>query len=168
MSTSLSRFQIVEGNPPHLPHKCSVCGSISGTFIDFGLDLEFYGTVYLCVDNCIKQLTHELGYATPKQRALYQESESRLRKENNDLRDRLDVMEHGMAALRRIDSYRTDDGGSTGNPGMANNQEGSSQPDGDDGATATEYGSHKQDSERRSPDVLSDDGISSLFGSAGV
>lgn len=165
MSTSLSRFQIVEGNPPHLPNKCAVCGSINGTFIDFGLDLEFYGTVYLCLDNCIKQLSLELGFFSPSQHKTVQESEARLRKENNDLRDRLEVVENGMAALRRIDSYRDNDRNDTGNSRVADDQERSGQSASNDGAFKTEHRSGKQTSQRGFADILSDDGFIQFLGS---
>lgn len=105
MTNLLSRFQIVEGNPPHLPHKCSVCGSISGTFIDFGLDLEFYGTVYLCLDNCIRQLANELGYRSPSQHKLALDAVEEQRSRANGLEDKVKDLEDVVGVLRRLDNY---------------------------------------------------------------
>lgn len=106
MSNALSRFQIVEGNPPHLPHKCATCGSINGTFIDFQLDLEFYGTVYLCLDNCIRQIANELGYRSPAQHKLTLEAVERQRAEIIALTDRNEVLEDGINAIRNLDAGR--------------------------------------------------------------
>lgn len=63
-----SRFSINEF-PPNLPSKCAVCGSPGGDgrkFIDFGFDLDFYGTIYFCT-NCLGECANTQGYATPDQ-----------------------------------------------------------------------------------------------------
>lgn len=102
MTQSLSRFQLVEGNPPHPPHKCAVCGSINGTFIDFQLDLEFYGTVYFCVENCFTDLANELGYRSPAQHHLTLEALALKTADLNDARDTIERLEDAVDALRYI------------------------------------------------------------------
>lgn len=42
------RFKVLDG-PVALPGKCAVCGGVKGKFVDFGLDLDFYGAVIFCV-----------------------------------------------------------------------------------------------------------------------
>lgn len=44
----LARFQLLS-SPLVIPGKCAVCGSPSRPVVDFGMTLEFYGAVYLCV-----------------------------------------------------------------------------------------------------------------------
>ncbi|SRR6266498_425763 len=63
MTNSVDRFQILEANQLMFPHKCSVCGGFSDKsgnkerkFIDFGLDIEFYGKVYICTE-CFSSAT---------------------------------------------------------------------------------------------------------------
>lgn len=87
--------------PLTLPGCCAVCG-YSGTnvgdagdirvFIDWQLDVEFYGRVYLCSD-CILQAANALGWLGVKQaeelRAKVSEQESELivlREQNERLR----------------------------------------------------------------------------------
>lgn len=44
----LSRFQLCD-SPPATPGKCAVCGSPNKPVIDFGLNIDYYGGVFLCV-----------------------------------------------------------------------------------------------------------------------
>lgn len=49
MTTSVDRFQLLEVSQLLFPHKCSVCGGFSNRkFVDFGLDVEYHGKVYIC------------------------------------------------------------------------------------------------------------------------
>lgn len=62
------RFQICKV-PPNLPGKCVVCGawgSDGRDFIDFGFDIDFYGTVYFC-SCCLTEVCNKLGYINPEQ-----------------------------------------------------------------------------------------------------
>ncbi len=49
----LQKIQLIPANQTVFPHHCVVCTRYKGTFIDFGLDLEDIGVVYLCPD-CFK------------------------------------------------------------------------------------------------------------------
>lgn len=42
------RFKFLE-RPAVAPGKCAVCGSVERPVIDFGFDVDYYGTVYICV-----------------------------------------------------------------------------------------------------------------------
>lgn len=44
------RFKLLE-KPAALPGKCAVCGAVDRPVIDFGMDLDVYGAVYICVDD---------------------------------------------------------------------------------------------------------------------
>ena len=44
-----SRFQTYP-LPVSSPGKCAVCGSVSRPVVDFGLDVQFYGTVLFCFE----------------------------------------------------------------------------------------------------------------------
>lgn len=60
-----SRFQIVERPYAH-PGKCAVCGSTDRPSVDFGLDVEDYGVVYLCLV-CLSEVGQIIGLV-PEQR----------------------------------------------------------------------------------------------------
>lgn len=49
-----SRFKILE-RPCANPGKCAVCGSSDRPVVDFGFDLDWYGTVYFCV-KCLTEI----------------------------------------------------------------------------------------------------------------
>jgi hypothetical protein len=44
------RFQILE-RPMALPGNCAVCGAVNKPVVDFGLSLDWYGAVYICVED---------------------------------------------------------------------------------------------------------------------
>lgn len=151
----MSRFQVIQGNPPNLPHQCAVCGSINGSFIDFGLDLEFYGTVYLCLENCILQLANELGYSSPAQHALSVEMNKLLQKksdellaENEALRNALGIISvHSNHPISIDDDFPTEPAGNESN---VSNPEPKQEPAG-------------PSTEQRSHDIRNDDGFNKFF-----
>lgn len=61
---NLSRFQIIDTSKNQVlmgPGKCAVCGSHTGVFVDFGMDLDFYGVVYFC-SGCFRECGKQFGY----------------------------------------------------------------------------------------------------------
>lgn len=55
MSDLLSKVQLIKGTPPCQPGKCAICGNcgdMDSEFLDFGLELDFYGVVYFC-SSCV-------------------------------------------------------------------------------------------------------------------
>jgi len=66
------RFQLVDS--PALPGKCACCGyAASGDtepsdrrqYVDFGVDIDYYGVVYLCTA-CIATVATGLGFILPE------------------------------------------------------------------------------------------------------
>lgn len=55
-----SRFQIY-ASPLVSPGKCAVCGAVNQPVIDFGLNIDFYGAVMLCVTNCLPEAAKAIG-----------------------------------------------------------------------------------------------------------
>lgn len=60
-----SRFQIVE-RPLALPGKCASCGSTDRQSVDFGFDVDDYGTVYLCIP-CLTEVGTVIGLVPEQQ-----------------------------------------------------------------------------------------------------
>ena len=54
-----SRFKLLE-RPVRLPASCAVCGAVDRPVIDFNLDLDFYGTVNICVE-CLREAADIAG-----------------------------------------------------------------------------------------------------------
>lgn len=44
------RFQVLQ-RPKALPGNCCVCGAVNKPVVDFGLSLDWYGAVYICVED---------------------------------------------------------------------------------------------------------------------
>lgn len=58
------RFKYLD-KPVTLPGKCAVCGAVNKPVIDFGLDLDYYGTVVICVE-CMHNAMQVVGlYENP-------------------------------------------------------------------------------------------------------
>lgn len=58
--TDLDRFILIPEERLMAPGCCMVCNSITGDFIDFLFDQDFYGAVYFCI-SCIKQAGLKIG-----------------------------------------------------------------------------------------------------------
>lgn len=93
------RIQVFSGTPPALPGRCAICGTTSGRFVDIGLDIEYYGVVYFCFDNCLVELVNALDWYSPTQwnaRTEYINNllllTERLQKENAELRSTVDSL----------------------------------------------------------------------------
>lgn len=102
MSTVVgSKFNIIHGSPPALPGKCVSCGRVEGIFIDWGMDIEYYGAVYLCADE-FQQVANELGYHSPTQwKALIAEKNEQYA-ELNEALDRNEVLENAVRSLTSL------------------------------------------------------------------
>lgn len=62
-----SRFRIME-RPNIMPGKCAVCGGVDRPVVDFGLNIQFYGAVMLCVD-CVSEAGVRVGMVRPEDNA---------------------------------------------------------------------------------------------------
>lgn len=55
-------------SPQAAPGSCKYCGSSSRQlFIDTGTHEEFHGRVYICVDECLREMVQLTGFITPEQ-----------------------------------------------------------------------------------------------------
>jgi len=98
--TAGQRIQVL-ARPIVSPGKCAICGHVGTNetgdrspvyFIDIGLDVDYYGRVYLCT-TCVVQMGNVLGFTSPVEtenhRTRLQEQESELivlREQNERLR----------------------------------------------------------------------------------
>ncbi len=97
------RFRISDA-PNALPGKCAVCGyAASGDtnqpldhrkYVDFGLDIDYYGTVYFCTD-CVNELAKQLGYLLP-------EDADEIAAENVALHSELARLSVGLNAINSV------------------------------------------------------------------
>jgi len=53
------RFKVLPG-PANLPGSCGCCGAVNREVVDFGLDIRFFGTLYLCKD-CLTEAASRIG-----------------------------------------------------------------------------------------------------------
>lgn len=163
VTETLSRFKLLTSNQMIAPGKCSGCGKFSNdNFVDMGLEVEFYGVVYLCT-SCFGEAARLLGYAK------FEYLEQMLRK-HDELKDLLD------AALRREEVFRNalasinTSAGSIGTPSIditsVEIDEQSRKPD----LTVNEgeQGSNQSSDERGSSDLQRNVSIESLLGGAGL
>jgi hypothetical protein len=58
---TVSRVQILPV-PVAEPGVCALCGSGNKPVIDFGKQLDWYGAVYFCVADCMRELAESMGY----------------------------------------------------------------------------------------------------------
>ena len=174
LSTALSRFQITHGSPVLPPGKCSVCGTTSGSFIDFGLELDFYGVVYICIDNCFRELAKLLEYYHPDEVVSIKEQYNEIVQQNAKLiaynKELNDVVD-SFSRLRSND-FDTDsdqlalDLNKSEKPEFQSRVDESSdeiisdepgeEPEGEDGSS-------EQDDESRSSSIHSDDSIDTIL-----
>ena len=102
---SLGRFQVLDHNQLIAPGKCAGCGGFTDRhFIDFGLELDFYGVVYLCLENCFTEVANQIGFISPIQAA-------ELQAELKSYQGHFDVLQNKLKALEgirdAIDGYRS-------------------------------------------------------------
>lgn len=156
VNTALSRIQVVEA-PPAAPGHCAICGTTQGPMVDFGMDFEFYGVVYFCVDNCLVELANSFDYHSPRQWQAAVDYIERLKKERDELREQNDQLRStvsslnsfaGLAPIDRVPELDVD----------ALHQEPESAPE----QLAFDFteegdGTPESNDERRSPDVFDDE-----------
>jgi hypothetical protein len=149
----------VLNNPVALPGRCIVCGSPGGDgrkFIDFGLSMEFYGSVYFCTF-CFTEGMNIQGWLSPEQSQLlfdklktYEDRLSVLEAQNVKLRNALSQLDFlGVAGLGDFSSSGE----------SPSEQEDSRVPD------ETDIGSVESPTVKRSSDVPSDESDLELSGS---
>jgi len=99
----LGRFKVITDGALVAPGKCAVCGTVSAKkYVDFGLDLDFYGVVYICADNCFTELANNLDYYNPAQWDNQMFIIEALRTENNQLKDRVEALDDVVNSIGNL------------------------------------------------------------------
>lgn len=159
---TVEKVQIIDGGPPCQPGCCAMCGSTTGRFIDFGLQLDWYGAVYFCWD-CITQIANALEYINQAQWKPIKAYNDELRVINNNLLDQNEALRNELASMgsvrdlinastRSVDSVDEEPEATTVEP-----------IDDDGDGEEGEAGPPEQDDESGLPDVQRDDSIDALF-----
>lgn len=160
----LSKYQIVEGPLQQLPNRCAGCGSYDAKrYLDWGLSIEFFGTVYICLDNCLTELVNQFGYHSPEQFDLLQKGHNdllidctKLSEENKELKSALASITSVLGMDRAI---------SMSDPSTV--EQIKPQPESESehvtDSDEVESRSNEQDDEPGSSDVSSDDSLNKLF-----
>lgn len=99
----LGRVQIVDA-PPAAPGHCAICGTTTGPMVDIGLNLEFYGVVYFCVENCLVELALSFDYHSPRQWAKAVDQINAQRDEINQLRDQNEQLRSAIDSITPLTS----------------------------------------------------------------
>lgn len=97
----LSRIQVLEA-PMAAPGHCAICGTSQGPVIDFGMFMEFYGVVYLCVENCMVELANSFDYHSPRQWKLAMDQVADQRQEINSLRDQNEQLRSTIISFNEL------------------------------------------------------------------
>ena len=87
-------------NPDALPAKCAICGYPGGDqrkFVDFGLDIDYYGVIYLCTD-CMNEIAVGIGYLLP-------EVVTKITAENELLKEALKVAQADQEILYELRTH---------------------------------------------------------------
>lgn len=63
----MTRFNLVDASALALPGNCTICGSVAPDrkYIDFGLNIEFVGSVYFCT-LCMAEAVRLMGFIDPE------------------------------------------------------------------------------------------------------
>lgn len=161
MTETLSRFHILKPTELVGPGKCAVCGKFSGDhFIDFGLELDFYGVVYICVSDCFVEMANLQGYTSPNQHKMALAELSDKRDELNTALDKIEVLENVVYGLRSLGNLPAP---SSSDAVVAEQSIEIEGPDDTEPAKPIERSNESTD-ERRSTDLLHDDSLTEFLG----
>lgn len=81
-----SRFLFIEAPLQQLPHNCASCRRYDRpepdreghlTFIDFNVDIEFFGKIFICED-CLREMVNQFGWADENQVKRYNNAKAGL------------------------------------------------------------------------------------------
>lgn len=102
---SLGRFKVIEANQLLAPGKCAGCGGFTKRrFVDFGLELDFYGVVYLCLEVCFTEVANKLGFLSPEQTI---ELKAKLSERAATILEQQLMLDKLEAVRDAIDNYRS-------------------------------------------------------------
>lgn len=106
---TVGKFQIIEGYLPISPNKCMACGSFHGTFIDFGLNDDWYGAVYFC-SACVTDMASQLGYVSSNEKDKFIAKIDEYVEKIKELEKEKDVYKNAVAALESFMRGNSDAG----------------------------------------------------------
>lgn len=102
LATSVGRFKILYDNQIKLPGKCACCGTSRGTFVDWGTQIDWYGSVYLCLENCFREACNIFGFLNPAQADKLHEQTSKLLEDNFKLIHENGELKNAVASLNEL------------------------------------------------------------------
>lgn len=160
---SLARFKMITSNQMIGPGKCAGCGKYSNDdFLDFGLEVDFYGVVYFCRE-CLTEAAMTFGYRPDSHYKKMQVELERLKIELTGSLEREEALRNALASVNA----------SFTRPSIDPISFASVEPDEDTGHPREQTdpgksGSNEQGNEQGSSDLLHDDSIESLLGQSGL
>lgn len=160
---SLARFKKISANQMVGPGKCAGCGKFSNDdFLDFGLELDFYGVVYFCRD-CLVEAGIVFGLRPDDH---YKKIEGDLEVSRRLLSQAALREEAMLNALASIDpsALRTHFDSVSGSSVEIDERPGNSSVSTDAG----EQGSNEPRNEQGSTGLQRDDSIDALLGASGL
>lgn len=149
------RIQFIE-RPIALPGVCAICGFPGGpqsdgrAFVDWGLQLEFYGAVIFCT-SCFKAAAAKLGFLSYEDTQLLRRQVQEYMAEIQTLRAENDHLRMALNSINLVPHYSN----------SVSEPEGSKDPSGpEQGIESNTEGSPESDNGGGSAIVSSDDGNS--------
>lgn len=110
-----SKFLVIMEPLQQLPHKCVACyrygsGDIAKPlgFIDFNMEIEFYGKVFICLD-CVTEMANQHGYASPDQISVLKEHNDVLQISLEAEQQKNEVLSNALAGFRSVFGTSADD-----------------------------------------------------------
>lgn len=172
---TLGRFKVIEANQMLAPGKCAGCGGFTKRhFVDFGLELDFYGVVYLCLEVCFTEVANQIGYLSPVQSNHLKLQVEVKEEEIQTLQGKLTALE---AVRDAIDGYHSnssvpDSAADSDDPGdvhqSSGNEGAKAEGSTDSGSDEGEQGSPEQTDEQGSINVHDDDSLEQFTKQLGI
>ncbi len=180
-TTGVGRFNVLTHSQLIAPGKCAGWGGYRETdhYIDFGLELDFYGVVYLCLEVCFIEVANQLGFLSPNQAESQEARIESYRGHTEVLQGKLTALENvrdaiadyrsvdPLASLDRRDSGAVHSGsGDEGTQGEGQSDSGSQ--GGQQGPDGAQSGSPQSSDVAGSPDVRDPDGVDEFAKQFGI
>lgn len=100
MTVQTGRF-VLTTSPAAAPACCFICNSTNRKlFIDLGFSMEYYGAVYMCVDQCLREFATLAGFLPPSETFSLKENYSFLQRKYDAALDHCLALEDLVAAFQ--------------------------------------------------------------------
>ena len=156
--SSVGKFQVIKGYLPVSPSKCMGCGAYHGTFIDFGLNDDWYGAVYFCYD-CVRGMATEFGFVSGDEKVKFVTKIEEYVEKIKELEKEKEKYKNALAALDSFMSSTTVVNPDNGSDVEVIPDKGAEQPKSDSKSARREKRSSKQNDVEGSSSVSNDDGL---------